>query len=340
MNRLVFCLIMLSALNSCVPSKMIHYAGEIPSPDYANIDVWGAHPSKEDASDKIPAGLQPRKPFPEVDIFFLHPTTYTAKDRDIPWNGDIRDPELRTRTETTTLQFQASLFNRVGNVYAPFYRQAHLDAFFTNDKAKAEAAFEIAYADIRRAFQYYLDHHHREHPIILASHSQGTRHAERLMREFFDGKPLGAYLVAGYLVGLPVREKAFGSIPPCENATQTGCFVSWRTWKNGFAPPARPGDEQVVVTNPITWTRKGDTGPKTANTGAVLLDFDKVIPNVCDATCRGGYLEVSHPHFPWSFLFRRKNYHIADLNLFYDNVQVNARDRAAAFLLRRTTRNP
>ena len=55
--------------------------------------------------------------------------------------------------------------------------------------AESEKAFEIAYTDIKAAFQYYLSRYNNKQPIIIASHSQGTKHAARLLQEFFDNKP-------------------------------------------------------------------------------------------------------------------------------------------------------
>jgi hypothetical protein len=95
-----------------------------------------------------------------------------------------------------------------------------------------------------------------------------------------------------------------------------------------------------VVVNPLTWNRSEETAPKEKNRGAVLLNFDKVLPAICNAKINGAYLEVSHPKFPGSFLYRTNNYHIADFNLFYSNVQENARARVAAYRLSRTPRNP
>jgi hypothetical protein len=187
---------------------------------------------------------------------------------------------------------------------------------------------------------YYLQHYNNDKPIIIASHSQGTNHAERLMKEFFDGKPLAQKLVAAYLIGMPIRQNAFQQIVPCENANQTGCFVSWRTWEEKSAPTFKSGDEDIVVVNPLSWSRSKEEAPKELNKGAVLLNFDKVLPAICNATIKGAYLEVSHPKFPWSFLYRNKNYHIADFNLFYSNVQENTISRVASYQLNHTSRNP
>jgi hypothetical protein len=330
----------ISIFSACNLSKAFIDLPSGVKPDYSKESFWGALPDKIDVTDKIPKGMVVPEKIPDADVFFLHPTTYTDKKKGGPWNGNLSDEKLRSKTESSTLQFQASIFNAAGHVYAPFYRQAHLSAYFTKEKEKATAAFELAYQDIRQAFLYYLEHYHKDKPIIIAAHSQGTNHAERLLKEFFDAKPLANKLIAAYLIGMPIRQNAFQQIAPCENATQTGCFVTWRTWRENSSPPIHPGDEEIVVINPLTWHRSAEIAPKELNKGAVLLNFDKILPAICDARIKGAYLEVSHPKFPWSFLYTTKNYHIADYNLFYNNVRENAISRTAAYQLLHAARNP
>ena len=88
--------------------------------------------------------------------------------------------------------------------------------------------------DLKTAFQYYLDHYNQGRPIIIASHSQGTTHAERLLKEFFEDKPLKSKLVVAYIIGMAIPKNYFSSLGPCKDSTQTGCFVGWRTYKKGL----------------------------------------------------------------------------------------------------------
>ncbi len=45
-----------------------------------------------------------------------------------------------------------------------------------------DSAFEIAYADVKAAFEFYLKIYNNYRPIIIASHSQGTKHTGRLLK--------------------------------------------------------------------------------------------------------------------------------------------------------------
>jgi hypothetical protein len=269
-----------------------------------------------------------------VDVFFIHPTTLISTDNE-NWNASLLDQELNDKTDMTTILFQASVFNEYA-VYAPRYRQAHLRSYYTTDTLSALQALQFAYTDIREAFQYYLDHFNHGHPIIIASHSQGSTHAQWLLKEFFDGKALRHQLVAAYIVGMHIPADEFSSIPACKDSSQTGCYASWRTFKTGYvAPFVRKELNNAPVTNPLSWKISNEYISRKNNPGAVLRKFNKVLPFVSDAQVHEGILWVHRPNFPGSFLYRTKNYHIGDINLFYLSIRNNLRVRTAAFQQKR-----
>ena len=303
------------------------------APDYSQMACWAAHPGKKDPSDSIPAPLRATTvPDSSVDVFFLHPTTLVdAKDTE--WNGSVYDQALNDRTDRTTILFQASAFNEC-RVFAPRYRQAHLRAYFTTDTVAARQAFELAYEDLRTAFQYYLDHYNHGRPIIIASHSQGTTHAERLLREFFENKPLKSQLVAAYIIGMAIPRSSFTDLTPCRDSTSTGCLIGWRTFKEGYGPAyVEKENNSSLVINPLTWTSSEEEAPRSLNKGAILTKFNVLVPEVTDARIHDGILWVHRLHFPGSFLIRTRNYHIGDINLFYLNIRENIRTRIRAYWL-------
>jgi hypothetical protein len=300
-------------------------------PDYSNLDYWAAHPYKKNPSDSVPAPL--RSSFRKdsaVDVFFLHPTTLISK-KETAWNADINDSVVNAKTDYTTILYQASAFNE-GRMFAPRYRQANIRAYFSNDTANALRAFDTAYEDIKTAFRYYLDHFNQGRPIIIASHSQGTTHAERLLKEFFENKPLQSQLVAAYLIGMVIPKNYFESLKPCRDSAQTGCFVGWRSFQEGYEPDfVKKENGNSYVVNPLSWVVNEDLAPSSLNRGAVLLKFNKVLPQFADAQIHDGVLWMHKPHFPGSFLYHSKNYHIGDINLFYVNIRDNMRARVNAF---------
>ncbi len=319
-------------LAGCHPNLPAFRSAETPAaPDYSDTGAWAAWPERADAADEVPVDtLEDRQADAQVDVFFLHPTLYTRK-RDLPWNASLADARLNRTVDETTIRYQASAFNGTGRVFAPRYRQAHLRSFYTRDTASARQALELAYADVREAFRYYLSVHNQGRPILLAAHSQGSLHAYRLLREFFEDQPLRRRLVAAYLVGWPVSRKSFPTIPPCESAAQTGCICTWRSFRHGHFPKDAPLGDSVLVTNPLTWVTDSNPAPDSLNRGTLLRRFDRLLPGIADARAVNGVLWVHKPRFPGSIFFVRRNYHIADYNLFYLNIRENARLRAESF---------
>lgn len=299
-------------------------------PDYSSLDNWAAHPLKKDPSDEVPSPLSDgyRKDT-TVDVFFVHPTTYTTK-RAKEWNASLDDEDLNRKTDRSTIQLQASVFNEY-NVFAPRYRQAHIQSYFSTDTVSARQAIRFAYGDVRAAFSYYMKHLNNGRPVIIASHSQGTTHCKLLLKEFFEDQPLEEKLVAAYLIGMPLEPGYFRELPPCSDSLQTGCYLGWRTFRKGFEPDYQPGMRQSIVTNPLTWTNDTVYAPVSLHKGAVLRKFNKLFPAVNDAVVHKDLLWVSRPKFPGSRLYRSRNYHIGDINLFYVNIRENLQQRVEQY---------
>jgi hypothetical protein len=305
-------------------------ANPSPVPDYNRLEYWAAHPWKKDPSDSIPTGISDRTTDSLVDVFFIHPTTYWG-DKD-EWNADVNNPRLNRKTDYSSILYQASVFNQHARVFAPRYRQVHLSAFHT-DSNKVKPYFDTAYADIRTAFLYYLQHHNKDRPFIIAGHSQGALMSEFLLREFVDGKPLQARLVAAYIIGWPVMPGLFQKIKVCETPIETNCFCSWRTLRQGYVPTYMKKEKaRAFVTNPISWTTDSIPATPAQNRGGVLRNFNEVVPATTGARINGGVLWVEKPRFPGSTFFWTKNYHIADVNLFYMSIRENVADRISSYL--------
>ncbi|HRA10982.1 MAG TPA: DUF3089 domain-containing protein, partial [Chitinophagaceae bacterium] len=137
-------------------------------PDYQNLDYWAAHPRKWDPSDSLPEPLRTEPRDTLADVFFLYPTTFTAKKDADQSNAFIDDENINAKTDYSTLLFQASVFNQHCRVFAPRYRQAHISNFYSKDKSKATDAFELAYLDLKTAFEYYMMNWNNGRPIIIA----------------------------------------------------------------------------------------------------------------------------------------------------------------------------
>ncbi len=341
LRTLCYCLLVCLLATGCRKSYHAfasNYTYRSPGgqPDYAVLDNWAAHPYKHDPSDSVPRPLRAGyHPDSTVDVFFIHPTTYTDKEKPFGWNGPVDDGELNAKTDYTTILFQASIFNEAGRVFSPRYRQANLAAYYPithDDTAHARQAFEEAYQDVKAAFNYYMSRLNKGHPIIIAAHSQGTTHAKRLLKEFFDGGPLQGKLVAAYLVGMVLEPDYFTTLTPCQTPLQTGCYTGWRTFKNGYVPPFIQKEKfQSVVTNPLSWDAAIPYVGRELNQGGVLLNFNKLVPGVADAGVHKGLLWSIKPRFFGNLFLKSKNYHVADMNLYYTSIRQNAAQRAEAY---------
>jgi Protein of unknown function (DUF3089) len=293
---------------------------DLTTPDYSDLKYWAAHPWKQDPSDSIPQPLLSEARDSLVDVFFLHPTTLTSKKTSgVVWNADINDAELNAKTDYSSILYQASVFNGSCRVFAPRYRQAHIYSFFSSDTINTKKAFAVAYEDVKNAF-------------IIASHSQGTLHAAMLMKEFFENKPLQKQLVCAYLVGLVLPKNYYTNLSSCSDPSSTGCFTGWRTYRKNFIPTfVEKENNGSWVINPLSWVTDTIAITRDKNKGAVLYNFNKIIPGTNGAMIHKGILWVERPKFPGGLFYWSKNYHPGDINLFYMNIRQNVKTRIAAY---------
>ena len=127
--------IIISCTNKYQPyATNYNFKSETGKPDYQNLDYWAAHPWKWDPSDSIPEPLRADLRDTLADVFFLYPTTFTAKKDANQSNAFIGDENLNAKTDYSTILFQASVFNQHCRIFAPRYRQAHISNFYSKDK--------------------------------------------------------------------------------------------------------------------------------------------------------------------------------------------------------------
>jgi len=323
-----------------------------PPPDYAQAKNWAALPSDPGLSALTPPG-EPAAKDAQVDVFFIHPTGYLSGG---DWNSPM-DPNTRTEENTKWMMAnQASVYNGCCAIYAPRYREASIYRYFDAPKDIADKARDLAYGDVVRAFDYFLQHYSNGRPFIIASHSQGTEHGFRLLKEHIDATPLAQRLVAAYLIGFQITDKdaaGLKTVHVCASATDTHCFVHWATWGEGGKPQYRRPDKLVCV-NPLSWQRDGAMATKAMDIGAQPIDgrfqlnflgSDKAsgmtfgplaapLPHWTWAECRGGVLTVAdQAGGPFARMdLGGKNYHGLDYALFAMNIRDNAKTRVEAYL--------
>ena len=319
------------------------------APDYAQMNSWIAKPGLEnDPSRWRPEGDSQVDPTTAAaHVFYIHPTTYLERDR---WNAPLfpgGQTEFRTRLFA---QSQASAFNSTGEIWAPRYRQAAFGAFLLDSK-DARSALDFAYSDVVAAFVEFVKQNPKG-PIILAAHSQGALHLERLLRERIAGKLLARRVAAAYVVGWPISTSAdlpALGLPACRSATQSGCILSWMT----FAEPANPDvvlnayeqssgflgrtrkREDVLCVNPITGSQNGSALP-TENPGTLVptatLTSATLLAGKVGARCDHGLLLVNGEIPPLGpYVLPGNNYHVYDYALFWQAIRNDAERRLKAW---------
>ena len=311
---------------------------KVPSPpNYESLAYWIAHPSKEDMADLVPGKgeLTDVQQSAEVDVFFIYPTIYAKKQyKDHPWFADVNDRKLNESIAKSTIKYQASVFNGAGRIYSPLYRQAHIGIYYNMPLKLKVDALAQAYEDVKKAFQYYLENWNEGRPIIIASHSQGTDHAVKLLRDFFEyDKALKEKLVAAYIVGMPIAENTFNELSPCGSEEETGCWLTWNTYKKGYYPPSHDfWYGNALNVNPLSWSLDSAYVSREKNRGGILKNFKKIRPGLSDAQSADGMLWINKPKFFGNFLINWDRYHVVDYNLFYLNIRENAAARVEAYL--------
>ncbi len=343
------------------PAKPFAPGTAVAAPDYAEQVNWAALPDIDDPADLVPQGVTEIAGLPAqgqraVDVFFIHPTGFL---KSMSWTSPM---ELDSATEENTqwmMANQASAFNGCCNVYAPRYREATIFAYF-GDADLRDEVLGFAYTDVKRAFEYYLDHHNQGRPFVLASHSQGTHHALRLIQEVIDPSPVYEQMVAAYLIGavlIPVSPSWFASltkVQPCASANDLGCVVHWDTMPEGSTPMDR--SEPSLCTNPLSWQVDETRVAASENTGAVVpegtyqlafggdedpasgQEFAQLaapIPGQTSAQCKDGWLyaqDQTGSEFQAMGSGNLGSYHGLDYALYYMNVRNNAINRVQRFL--------
>jgi len=334
-------------IDQAVPKGHFVAAKAGGGPDYSSAANWIAKPGMgDDPSSWLPDGVQ-QASVGNAAVFYIHPTTYLYTDR---WNAPLQpggDSEFRSRLFT---QSQASAFNASGQIWAPRYRQAAFGAFLL-DSADAQKALDLAYGDVSAAFDQFLKDA-GDRPIILAGHSQGALHLERLLRERIAGTSLAKRVVAAYVVGWPISRTAdlpALGLPACGAPDQSGCILSWLT----FGEPANPDlvlnsyqgsaglngakrrREDLLCVNPLTG--KPDTAaPAQANPGTLVPTQDlksaTLQPGLVGARCDDGLLIISGDIPPLGpFVLPGNNYHVYDYALFWGAIRADAQRRLAAW---------
>jgi Protein of unknown function (DUF3089) len=175
---------------------------------------------------------------PPVDCFYVYPTT----SNDPGPNSDLEPSE---HEEISTVLNQAARLTSTCRVFAPVYRQATLGMIGRRDQQSGGTdPWAVAYGDVRDAFAHYMANDSDGRGFVLIGHSQGAGMLSRLIAEEIDDEPLlRDRLVSAYILGSSVQVPegevvggTFRNVPLCEADDQTGCVVSYASYRASEPP--------------------------------------------------------------------------------------------------------
>ena len=174
----------------------------------------------------------------KFDCFYVYPTV----SLDPTPNSDM----VAGQEEKLVAAFQAARFTKHCRVFAPLYRQVTLTALRSIMLGKPVAADRaLAYNDVKAAWQQYLEYDNHGRGVVLIGHSQGSGVIKALVADAIEGTPVQkqiiSVLIPGTNVAVPEGKDVGGdlkSTPLCHRAGDTGCVVSYVTFRADAPPPA------------------------------------------------------------------------------------------------------
>ena len=124
-------------------------------------------------------------------------------------------------------------------------------------------------------FSEYLENHNKGRPFIIAGHSQGALHGQRLVHEHISQQPIRELFIAAYLIGYILPIKYFDQLYPdliiSNDAEDQHSIISWCTGTKDFRRSRahsmlwlpngwcqEPMEQPLVCQNPFSWNTKSD----------------------------------------------------------------------------------
>ena len=301
----------------CAPADNTSETSQV---DYSKEASWLAFPEDSNAH--------------EVDVFFLYPTIYQGDGIQ-----DITDPEQIAASEVP-IRTQASVFGDSANIYAPLYRQVGREGF--SDTENLDGFLQIAKQDAKDAFLYYLENYNNGRPFIIAAHSQGSSLMAEILTDIWGTTGAEDRMIATYIIGYSVTESDMENNPNirmCESPTDTGCFISYNSLKDGMQSESIQILDGAVATNPLSWISSSEDGeyiPASENLGAVFFDDEGYNPTLYEhftsaqVKDHGLACEPADTSVLSSYDVEGI-YHPDDYSLFYENIKQNIADRIDAY---------
>jgi hypothetical protein len=219
--------------------------------DYSKAENWLCRPGRADDACAIdltttvvaPDGSITRETWTAnanapVDCFYVYPTV----SQDQSPNSDMS----AGNEERNVIRQQFARFASQCRAFAPLYRQVTLSGLRSAMAAGGRLRLDQGpgYDDVLAAWNHYLKNDNQGRGVVLVGHSQGAMILTTLIANEIDGKPFQSRLISAILLGTNVAVPkgkdvggAFKNIPLCRSAEQTGCLISYVSFRATVPPP-------------------------------------------------------------------------------------------------------
>ena len=209
-----------------------------------------------------------------ADVFFIAPSAFGGKEGSYLMN---LSNEKGRNNFIGTINMEKGIYDQGTRFYAPFYREVGYNVY-TLPEEEAEQLKQSAYADVKDAFSWYMDHMNGGRPFVLAGFSEGAEMAIRLMKDCFAEETLQKQLIACYAIGWRLTEEETEKWPqlrPAQGATDTGVIVLFNTEAEEVKESAFiPAGMKTLSINPLNWKTDTETAGKELNLGACFTDYE------------------------------------------------------------------
>jgi hypothetical protein len=207
---------------------------------------------------------------PAIDCFFVYPTV----SLDTGWQSDFDADKM----EIDDIKLQFARFGAACRQFAPIYRQTTLTALRVASGGPPPAGERPApgvggYNDVVDAWNWYMANENKGRGVVLIGHSQGAGVLARLIAAEIEGKPAQKQFISGIILGSAVMVPegqdvggTYKTIPLCRAEDQTGCVISYASFRDTNPPPAasrfgRSGGGNVAACNNPANLKSGQGKP-------------------------------------------------------------------------------
>lgn len=267
------------------------------APDYTDPLMW--HVIKNDSDGE------------GADVFYIPSTwefDWTTPDGAI---CHYADPSRADHRADMSIEIEgvADYMADGNDFYSPFYRHITLDSWATlNEDTISRRYNEVAFQDVKEAFQFFMREHNSGRPFILAGFSQGGKSVVELLK--IMDEDTRSRMVAAYVMGYKVTPDDIASYPyikAASDSVDTGTVICYNSVSDVKYTKPVVASPNVMCINPVNWKTDGtpavldDTITVTLDPHAKVLVVEGYdggsLPNILDILNVGDY----HGAEPWLY---------------------------------------